>query len=88
MGSWQIEIDRRAEKALNRMPANLRRRILAATVRLTEDPFPPGFTKLVGYENLYRIRVGDWRVLYSIEQDRLLILVVGIGPRGRIYRNV
>lgn len=88
MSSWQIEFDRPAKKALKRMPANLRRRILAATYRLAEDPFPPGSKKLVGYENLYRIRVGDWRVLYSIEHGRLLILVVDIGPRGQIYRNL
>jgi len=88
MSSWQIEFDRPAKKALNRMPANLRRRILAATYRLVEDPIPFGSIKLVGYENLYRIRVGDWRVLYSIEHGRLLILIVDVGPRGRIYRNL
>lgn len=88
MSSWQIEFDRPAKKALKRMPANLRRRILVATYRLVENPFPPGSEKLVGYESLYRIRVGDWRVLYLIEHGRLLILVVDIGPRGQIYRSL
>ena len=88
MNSWQIQFERAARKSLKRMPANLKKRIMAAINRLAEDPFPTGSSRLVGFEELYRIRVGDWRVLYTIENDRLVILVVDIAPRGRVYRNL
>ena len=87
MGSWQIVFDRPAEKSLKRMPANLRRRILAAAYRLAKDPYPATSTRLVGHEKLYRLRVGDWRIIYSVEYNRLIILVMDIGPRGSVYRK-
>lgn len=88
MSSWQLDFERPAKKALNRLPANLRGRILVAIYKLLEEPFPAGSTKLVGFDNLYRIRVGDWRVLYTVKHEILTILIVDVGPRGRIYRNL
>ncbi|MCH8290889.1 type II toxin-antitoxin system RelE/ParE family toxin [Candidatus Poribacteria bacterium] len=43
---------------------------------------------MVGYENLYRIRVGEWRISYAIEDDKLIILILEIAPRGSAYRNL
>lgn len=55
---------------------------------MAKEPRPHGFTKLSGYENLYRIRVGDWRISYAIEDDALIVLVIEIKPRGDAYRNL
>lgn len=86
--TWQVLIQRRAEKALRRLDNPLRQRIRQKINQLAVTPRPPGCIKLAGYDNLYRIRVGDWRISYSIEDDRLIVLVVEIAPRGRAYRRL
>jgi mRNA interferase RelE/StbE len=63
----------------------LRRRILAAIDALADDPQPPGCKKLVGQDG-WRIRVGDYRILYELHDRVLLVIVVDIGHRGEIYR--
>ena len=67
---------------------DVRRRIRAAIDRLEVDPRPPGITRLAGESPVprWRIRVGDYRVIYEIHDDRLLVLVIRIGHRGRVYR--
>jgi mRNA interferase RelE/StbE len=55
---------------------------------LAEEPRPAGAVKLTGSENLYRVRVGDYRVIYAVENDFLLVLVVEIGHRREIYRKL
>ena len=87
MAKWQIIYHRRAEKVLNRLPADLYMRVVAATQALATDPFPVGSKKLVNTDDQYRIRVGDWRIVYTIKHDKLIILVVRIAPRGSAYRN-
>lgn len=84
---YQIEIKREAQRAIKRLPRPLIRRITAAIEDLAAEPRPHGSKKLVGLDNHYRIRVGDWRISYAIYDDLLLILVVEIAPRGGAYRN-
>jgi mRNA interferase RelE/StbE len=52
---------------------------------LSENPRPHGYIKLKGFENRYRIRVGDYRVIYEIHEDVLLVLIMRVGPRRDIY---
>jgi mRNA interferase RelE/StbE len=85
---WEIQLDRDAEKVLLRLPRNLVSRLDRAILALADDPYPPGCKKLTGYDNLYRIRVGDWRVSYAVENQALIILVLEISPRGGAYRNL
>ena len=85
---WQVLIHRRAEKALQRLDKPLRRRIGEAINQLVVNPRPAGCKKLAGYDNLYRLRVGDWRISYAVEEDKLIVLVVEIAPRGRAYRRL
>jgi mRNA interferase RelE/StbE len=61
-------------------------RIREAISGLAGNPWPPGCKKRTGYENLYRIRVGDWRISYAVEQDRLIVLVIEVAPRGDAYQ--
>jgi mRNA interferase RelE/StbE len=85
---WQVIIHRKAEKILKRLDGDTLERIRRVIRSLANDPRPGGVKKLIGYDNLYRIRVGDWRVIYAIEDDRLIILVLEISPRGGAYREL
>src|SRR5271169_208495 len=83
---YEIQFTRAAERGLALLPKVDLRRVDAAILSLAGDPHPPGSKKLQGAGDLYRIRVGDYRVVYSIEVDRLVVLVVNVGNRRDIYR--
>ena len=85
---WELILTRQAEKVLHRLPRDLLRRMDRAILGLANDPRPPGCVKLAGYDNLWRVRVGDWRIIYAIEAERLVIVVVDISPRGSAYRRL
>jgi mRNA interferase RelE/StbE len=85
---WQVIIHRKAEKILKRLDGDVLERIRHALCSLANDPRPSGVKKLAGYDNLYRIRVGDWRIIYAIEDDRLIVLVLEISPRESPYRDI
>ena len=87
-GPWQVILLREPKKILARVPADLRRRLLAALHGLAADPRPVGCKRLKGYEELYRVRVGDWRVTYAVKDAELIILVIEIAPRGDAYRDL
>ena len=73
-------------KALARLPLNWQKRIVAKIKEVAVDPYAPNnnLTKLQGRDG-YRLRVGDWRVIYELQDDRLVMLVLDVGPRGDIY---
>jgi mRNA interferase RelE/StbE len=87
--AYAIEFERHAIKDLRRLPRTDRERIMAAIETLGEEPRPSDVTKLSGSRgSIYRIRVGDYRVLYKIEDDTLMIYVVRVGDRKDIYRHM
>ncbi len=65
----------------------VRRRVQAAIELLAGDPRPPAATRLVGGAGEWRVRTGDYRIVYEIEDDRLLVLVVSVGHRREIYQR-
>jgi mRNA interferase RelE/StbE len=73
-------------KALDRIPLNWQRRIISKIREIAVDPYAPNnnLTKLQGRDG-YRLRVGDWRVIYELEDERLVMLILNVGPRGDIY---
>jgi mRNA interferase RelE/StbE len=73
-------------KAIARLPTNWQKRIVAKIKEVAANPYAPNnnLTKLQG-RDAYRLRVGDWRVIYEIHDDRLVMLVLEVGPRGGIY---
>lgn len=75
-----------ARKALARLARSVQVRLIEAAEALAEDPRPPGVKKLQGDDNLWRIRVGAYRIVYEIHDARLVVLVVRIGDRKDIYR--
>ena len=85
---YRIEVQQSAEKVLRRLPRDLKERVTGAIFSLETNPRPPGAIPLKGQYNTWRIRVGDWRIIYTIEDERLVVLVVKIGPRGDVYRNL
>ena len=87
-GRWQVIIHRKAERVLKRLDGDLLERIRQAIRGLATEPRPIGHKKLTGYENLYSVRVGDWRIIYAIEDKQLIVLVLEISPRGGAYRNL
>jgi mRNA interferase RelE/StbE len=75
-----------ARKRLEKLPRADFLRLDAKIHALAEDPHPPGSTKLEGADDLYRIRYGDYRVIYTVENDRLVVAVVKVANRRDAYR--
>jgi mRNA interferase RelE/StbE len=86
MDSYKVELTRSAEKDLRRIDKRYISRVFAAVESLEEEPRPVGCTKLSGSDHTYRIRVGSYRVIYEIEDDRLVVLVIKIGHRKDVYQ--
>lgn len=85
---YQIEFTKGATKQLNKLPNNIKERIDAKILDLALEPRPDGVKKLKGDENTYRIRVSDYRVIYEIYDDVLLISIVKLGHRSEIYKEL
>ncbi|UBF24356.1 type II toxin-antitoxin system RelE/ParE family toxin [Kovacikia minuta CCNUW1] len=83
--TYQVALSKRAERQLSKLDADTQALIGAAIDILTIDPRPSGVKKLKGEENVYRIRVRDYRILYEIQDDEPLILVIKIGHRRDVY---
>ncbi|WP_446810573.1 type II toxin-antitoxin system RelE family toxin [Methylomonas sp. 2BW1-5-20] len=84
--TYSVAFKASAEKAFSKLPKDVQKRIYIAAQELAQNPRPLGHKKLHGVADLYRIRVGDYRIVYTIEDQRLKILVVAIGHRRDIYR--
>ena len=84
---YTVTIKSSARRALSKLPNDAAERIARAIDELESNPRPHGVKKLAGHENLWRVRVGDYRIVYTIEDNRLLVLVVKIGNRGDVYRG-
>ncbi|MBI1902396.1 MAG: type II toxin-antitoxin system RelE/ParE family toxin [Planctomycetia bacterium] len=84
--SYRIELKPSADRALRRLPSKVQQRLVAAIDGLAKVPRPPGALKLVGESLTWRIRVGDYRIVYDIYDDRLIVLVVRIGHRKDVYK--
>ncbi len=86
---WELEYERDARKQLRAIRDRVElHRIEQALLQLRRNPRPAGVKKLSGHIDLWRIRVGDWRIVYRIEDGRLLILIVTVAKRGEVYRKL
>lgn len=84
--SYSIEFSKRASKQFKTLPMLVQERLIPQINALAETPRPPNVKKLAGEENQYRIRVGDYRIIYQIQDESLLVMVLKIGHRSEIYR--
>jgi len=86
--SWDLQIERRAQKALKKISNPYKTNLIQAIDRLSDNPRPDGCNKLKGSESLWRIRVNDYRIVYQIKDEHLLILIIRIGHRKDIYEGL
>lgn len=86
---YRVVLAPAAERRLSKLEAAVQRRIIRALHELEVEPRPRGAALLAGRpgERTWRIRVGDYRVIYEIHDDRLMVLVVRVGHRGEVYRS-
>lgn len=85
---YTIEYKSSVKKELKKIGKVDRIAIISKILKLTENPRPNGSAKLKGSSNLYRIRHGDYRVIYQIENIVLVIIIIRIGHRKEIYKNL
>ena len=85
--AFTVRLAESVGRALKKLPGNIRERVSAKIERLADDPFPAGVKKLQGEKNTYRIRVGDYRVVYDVHSSVLLIVVLRVGHRSEVYRG-
>ena len=85
--SWNVEVGDRARRDYLALPADVRERIEQAIDDLRENPRPPGVKRLVGKHG-YRIRKGDCRVLYAIDDAKRIVRVYAVGHRRDVYRSL
>ncbi len=84
---YQVSLSTAAARQLAKLDPTARRRVGAAIDLLAEEPRPPGATKLVGIDGVWRVRTGDYRILYEITDRTLHVWVVAVGHRREIYRS-
>jgi mRNA interferase RelE/StbE len=87
MDSYSIEWKRSAAQELKKLPREVVGRILRTVEQLATEPYPSGVRKLVGAEHTYRIRVGDYRIIYSVVASALIIEIIRVGHRRDIYNR-
>lgn len=88
MVHYTVEVTPAAGRQIRKLDRNTQKRILARIEKLEEDPRPHDASKLQSPEDLYRVRVGDYRIVYQVEDDRLIILIVRVGNRREVYRSL
>ena len=84
--TYSITLAPPAARRLRKFDPQVRRRIQAALELLSAEPRPPAATQLVGGSGEWRVRTGDYRIVYEIEDDQLLVLVLRMGHRRAIYQ--
>ena len=87
MEKYKVSIKRSAVKEIEAIPQKKeRRRIMRRIGQLANDPRPPGSKKLSGHDK-YRVRQGSYRIVYSVEDNELVVIVVKVGRRKDVYRG-
>lgn len=85
---YEIQLKREPEKFIRKQSRKVQIHLIAALRKLQKDPRPAQAKKLSGLDELYRIRAGDYRIVYTIRDKKLLILVVRIAHRKDVYKNL
>lgn len=85
---YTVEFERPARKDLDRLDQQVRARIVRKIAALADDPRPPGVVRLSGRHDMWRIRIGDYRVVYEIRDERLTVTIIRVARRGSVYRDL
>lgn len=86
--SYRILFERPAEKAFRRLPKEIQQGFAGRLAVLAENPCSSDSRKLAGVEDCYRIRQGDYRLVYTILREAIVVLVLRVGHRGDVYRDL
>jgi mRNA interferase RelE/StbE len=86
--AFEVVFDARARKELSKLDKPVARRVHSAILDLSRDPRPEGCRQLKDYSELWRIRVGVHRVVYSIDDGRLVVVALRVAHRREVYRNL
>jgi mRNA interferase RelE/StbE len=78
----------KALKTLSKLHPDVKRKVTLATQALGQNPHPPTSKRVIAPTDMYRIRVGDYRVIYAVEKHRLVVLVIALGHRRDVYRGL
>lgn len=84
----RVELTAKADAELSALPAKVQRQVIGKLRILRDNPRPPQAKRLEGVDHLYRLRSGDYRILYQVQDEVLLVLVVRIGHRSDVYRRL
>lgn len=84
--AYTIQFKPLALRQLEKLPRDVQKKLAAKIETLRNDPFPPGFKKMAAIPDAWRVRVGDYRIVYRVHQRALLILVLTVGNRKDVYR--
>ncbi len=87
MARYELRVKPSVAKDLRGLPKTDIRRILTRIEALRDDPRSPGCEKLAGAGELYRVRQGVYRIVYTIDDDRVVVEVIRVGHRGEVYRS-
>ena len=85
--AYQLEVKRSAVKDMRHLPKDVQQRAIDAINTLAENPIPMGATKLVGHDTLYRIRLGDWRIVYDVDEEAETMTILAVKHRREVYRE-
>ena len=87
MANYKIEISASAEKYIKKIPKKDLKKVIEAIQILAINPYPEGCRKLQGEEDVYRVRQGNYRIIYEIENKKLIILILKVGHRKDVYKK-
>lgn len=82
---YTVKINRKAKREFDKIPDVYLKKIANVIYGLANNPYPYGYRKLVGYNDLYRIRVGVYRIIYTIKNETLIVEIIRIAHRGQVY---
>jgi len=85
--SYRLEIAAIAKRQFKKLPDDVQRKLRAKLEDLASCPRPRGSRKLIGYQDVYRIRAGRYRVLYSVDEEKVIVLILKLGHRRGVYRR-
>jgi mRNA interferase RelE/StbE len=88
VNGYAVSIRDSAAKAIRKLPRDIQRRVTSAAEALAANPRPSGAVKLTGHRDLYRIRVGDWRIVYAVDDPRRIVDVRIVAHRREVYRDL
>ncbi len=88
MASYSVILKLSVEKDLRSLPPSVARRVFERVAALQDDPFPRRSLKLAGSEQLYRVRVSDYRIVYAVDKDRRQVIVYYVRHRRDVYRQL